>query len=128
MIVADAGAVLDLLLGQPSAAASADALASERALHVPEHFHVEAISGLRGLRQRGGLSEPAAGRALDGLSRLRAIRYSVLPLAGDIWALRDELSAYDAAYLALALRLEADLISADRGLAVAARRRGLLRE
>ncbi len=127
MIVADASAILDLLLGQRSAERTAAVLAAETAIHVPEHFHVEAISGLRRLRLAGGLREHDAQRALEGLVDLRAIRYPVLPMAADIWALRDELSSYGAAYLALALRLDTELLTTDRGLAAAARKRGRLR-
>jgi len=127
VIVADASAMLDLLLGQRGASATAAALASESEIHVPEHFHVEAISGLRRLRFGGALTEDAAKRALAQLADLRAVRYPVMALASDVWALRSELTAYDAAYLALAVRLDADLVTADKGLAGAARKRGRLR-
>lgn len=128
MIVADASAVLDLVLGQRGARHTASALASESEVHVPEHFHVEAIAGLRNLRLRAELTESDAQRALEALRRLRVVRYPVLPMAADVWALRDELAAYDAAYLALAMRLDSDLLTSDRGLAAAARNRGRLRE
>lgn len=128
MIVADASAMVDLIVGERSAAATAAVLKLEHEIHVPEHFHVEVISGLRRLRLHGGLSDHAADRALAALPRLRAIRYPVLAITADIWALRDELSAYDAAYLVLAIRLDAEVLTADRGLAGAARKRGRLRE
>lgn len=128
MIVADASAVLDLILGQRSSTEIARALAVEREIHVPEHFHVEAISGLRHLQLRGALPDHDAEGALAALADLRAIRYPVLPLCAVVWSLRNELTAYDAAYLALALRLDADLLTTDRGLAGAARKRGRLRE
>lgn len=126
MIVADASAVVDLLLGQRGAATTAAALESESEIHVPEHFHVEAISALRRLRLHGALGEVDAARAVSELATLRAVRYPVLALAAEIWSLRTELTAYDAAYLALAIRLNAVVVTADRGLASAAHKRGRL--
>ena len=73
-------------------------------LDVPEHFHVEAISALRGLLRRGDLSPERADRALDLLLELRVVCHPAAPFARDVWALRDTLTAYDAAYLALAER------------------------
>ena len=49
------------------------------------------------------------------------VRHPVAPLARDLWALRESLTAYDAAYLALARALDARVLTTDRGLAAAAR-------
>ena len=66
----------------------------------------------------------AAGR-LDLLLALRVVRHPVAALARDVWALRRALTAYDAAYLALARALDARVLTTDRGwrprLAAAAR-------
>jgi predicted nucleic acid-binding protein len=124
VIVLDASAALELILAQPGADRLARTLAAHDEVHVPEHFHIEAISGLRRLVLHGGLDEVAGIRALEALERLRAVRYPVLPLSAAVWALRDRLSAYDAAYLALAVALDADLVSCDAGLAEAARAAG----
>lgn len=85
-----------------------------------------AVSALRRLRMHGGLSEHRAQRALRGLARLRAVRYPTLPITDEIWALRERLTSYDAAYLALAARLEAELVTTDGGLAAVAREHGRL--
>jgi predicted nucleic acid-binding protein len=50
----------------------------------------------------------------------------VLPLTNLVWALRDRLSTYDAAYLALAVRLDTALATTDGGLAEVARQQGRL--
>lgn len=126
MIVVDASAVLDLLLGQPAAPAIGRALAAHGEIHAPEHLHVEAISGLRRLRLHGGLREQRAQSALRGLARLRTVRYPVLALTDEVWALRERLTAYDAAYLALAARLDVGLLTTDGGLAATARDHGRL--
>jgi predicted nucleic acid-binding protein len=124
VIVLDASAALAATLGGPDAQAIQDRLGEVAEVHVPEHFHVEALSGLRRLSLRGGLDEVAARRALRAIMELRALRHFVLPLFPGIWARRDNLSAYDAAYLALAERLDADLLTVDRGLAIAAKSEG----
>jgi predicted nucleic acid-binding protein len=120
-LVADASAVVDVLSGAPRAVAIRAELAAVAELDVPEHFHVEAISALRGLLRRGDLSPERADRALDLLGALRVVRHPVAPLAREIWAMRDALTAYDGAYLALARALDARILTTDRGLAAAAR-------
>lgn len=128
MIVLDASAAVELLLAQGSAPAVARTLEAQSEVHVPEHFHVEAISGLRRLHMHGGLSEQRAQQALKALARLRTLRYPVLALTEEVWALRDRLTVYDAAYLALAARLDAKLLTIDRGLQTVARKHGRLVE
>lgn len=126
MIVADASAIVEVLLARPLAETVRVALASHPELHVPEHFHVEALSALRRYSVRGELSERRASVALAALTELRAIRYPVIELADAVWDLRDELTAFDAAYLALARRLSVQLITLDGGLANAASKDGRL--
>ena len=58
---------------------------------------------------------------MDLLLALRVVRHPVAPLAREVWRLRDALTAYDAAYLALARALDAQVLTTDRGLAAAAR-------
>jgi len=127
-LVADASAIVDLLAGSRRAPAIRTALSTVAEIDVPEHFHVEAISGLRGLLRRGELAPEHADRALDLLVELRVLRHPVAPLARDVWQLRETLSAYDAAYLAVAQALDARVVTTDRGLARAARTAGRLLE
>ncbi|HEY1834752.1 MAG TPA: type II toxin-antitoxin system VapC family toxin [Solirubrobacteraceae bacterium] len=126
MIVADASAIAELLLARPAAVEVRTALAEHPELHVPEHFHVELLSVLRRYSIRGELSELRAAEALAAVVDLRAVRYPVIELAGAIWDLRSVLTAYDAAYLALARQLNVGLITFDRGLAKAAATDGRL--
>lgn len=120
-LVADASAVVDLLSGAPDASAIRAKLTAVAELDVPEHFHVEAISALRGLRRRGDISPERADRALDLLLALRVVRHPGAPLAREMWRLREAHTAYDAAYLALARALDAQILTTDRGLAAGAR-------
>lgn len=70
---------------------------------------------------RGGLDELAVRRSLRAIMLIRVLRHPVLPLWAGIWARRDNLSSYDAAYLALAEQLDAGLLTLDRGLAAVAK-------
>jgi predicted nucleic acid-binding protein len=124
VIVADASAVAEVLLARPLAAAIRAALTPQPELHVPEHFHVEVLSVLRLYAISGELSRRRAAEALAALSDLRALTYPVIELADAVWDLRNELTAYDAAYLALARRLDVGLVTLDKGLAKAAAREG----
>jgi predicted nucleic acid-binding protein len=126
VIVADASAVAELLLARPLASAVRAALAPQPELHVPEHFHVEVLSVLRRYAIRGELHGRRADETLAALRDLRVLTYPVIELADAIWALRDRLTAYDAAYLALARRLNVGLLTLDNGLAKAAAAQGHL--
>jgi predicted nucleic acid-binding protein len=128
LIVADASAVGEVLLARPSAPAIRGVLVAHEEVHVPEHFHVEVISMLRRFALRGELGERRAALALSALQELRVVRYHAVHLLDAIWELRDQLTAYDAAYLALARRLGLPLLTVDGGLAAAARVEGLLAE
>lgn len=126
MIVADASAIAEVLLARPQAGAVRIALEPHPELHVPEHFHVELLSVLRRDAIRRELSERRASEALAALADLRTLTYPVIELAEEIWDLRAELTAYDAAYLALARRLDVRLLTLDSGLAQAAAKEGRL--
>jgi predicted nucleic acid-binding protein len=126
VIVADASAIAELLLARPQAQAIRAALEPHPELHVPEHFHVEVLSVLRRYSIRKELSERRAAVALEALAELRAVRYPVMETAEAVWELRAGLTAYDAAYLALARRLDVRLITLDKGLAAASRADGRL--
>jgi predicted nucleic acid-binding protein len=128
VIVIDASVAVEILLGSETGGLALDRLESHAEVHVPEHFHIEAISALRRYSLRGELGELRAARALAALSELRALRHPVIDLIDDIWGLRERLSAYDAAYLALARRLDLALLTTDAGLAIAAREEGRLAE
>jgi predicted nucleic acid-binding protein len=121
VIVVDASALTDFLLGR---AAGLAAFAAELAgrehepLHAPELVELETLNALRRLAIGGSISDQRAGEAVGDLANLRVIRYPHAPLRDRVWALRHELTAYDAAYLALAAALpEPVLMTADTGLA-----------
>lgn len=126
MIVVDASALVEVLLAMPRAGEVRAALVEHSELHVPEHFVVEVLSALRRYAVRGELTEVRAAEARAALRELRTLAYPVIELAEEIWELREALTAYDAAYLALARRLDTGLVTLDRGLAAVAAGEGRL--
>lgn len=115
MIVVDASAALSGLLNDGSARR---ALAGER-LHAPHLVDSEVASGLRRRVAARQLTADDGWTALDHWRRLGMIRYPAFALLGRVWELRDNLSAYDATYVALAEVLDCALLTADARLSQA---------
>lgn len=122
LVVADASAVVEFLLGtRRGRALERTVTRSDTDLHVPSLCDVEVAAALRGLTLSGRV---AGGRARDALVDyldLPLRRHDHRPLLFRLFELRANLSAYDAAYVALAERLDGALLTADEGLARAAR-------
>jgi len=114
--VADASAVVAALLSEHGGAAR-ERLAVEPELHVPHLADLEVLSALGTLRRGGSLSEDGARQARHNLGLLPLRRYAHAPFASRIWELRDNLTVYDAVYVALAEALGARLLTADARLA-----------
>src|SRR5581483_10283382 len=93
-------------------------LAGER-LFAPELLDLEVASVWRRAARAGRLGERRASQALEDLAALPLGRAPHQPFMSRIWELRDNLTPYDAAYVALAEELEAPLLTADRRLAKA---------
>jgi predicted nucleic acid-binding protein len=118
MIVLDASALLELLLGTRLGRAVAARIADpEVSLHVPHLVDVEVAQALRRYVREGDLDAASAAEAVEDLSALDLERHSPEPLLGRVWALRDNLTAYDAVYVALAEALGTTLVTCDRRLA-----------
>ena len=98
MIVVDASAGLSALV---SAGQARRAIGAEQ-VHVPHLIDSEIASGLRRQVFAGRLDADAGWTALDTWRRLGMTRYPVFGVLGRVWELRDNLSAYAAAYVALA--------------------------
>jgi predicted nucleic acid-binding protein len=113
MIVADASAALSALL---NAGPARRALGAEQ-LHVPHLIDAEVASGLRRRVASAEIGPEAGWAALDVWRRLGMIRYPLVGMLGRVWQLRDNLSAYDACYVALAEQLDCALLTADQRLA-----------
>jgi predicted nucleic acid-binding protein len=124
MLVVDASAVTELLLGRPAGEPVAAALREhDFDLHAPDLVDIEVLSALRRVVAIGNASPARAAAAVDDLIDLPLQRYAHEALVPRIWDLRENFSAYDAAYLALAEVLVEDgapLLTADTRLARAA--------
>jgi len=120
VIVVDASVLADLVRPSPDASALADALfASGAPVHAPHLLDVEVAHVLRRFTRRGELSASRGGLAMQFLAVLPVTRHDAVSLLPRSWALRDRVSAYDAAYVALAEVLDATLVTRDRRLAAA---------
>ncbi|WP_288968368.1 type II toxin-antitoxin system VapC family toxin [uncultured Microbacterium sp.] len=119
MIVVDASVVVDALCNVGSSSSLHRRLADE-VLLAPDLLPVEVASALRGLNRGGELTDDALEAAAVDLSRLQVELYPTLPLIPRILALRQNVTAYDAAYVALASVFGCPLITHDRRLALAA--------
>lgn len=86
-------------------------------LAAPHLIDLEVVSAWRGLAAAGQLSPGRVALALADLQDLPLRRASHQPLLGRCWDLRDNLSVYDASYVALAEALDAPLLTADNRLA-----------
>jgi predicted nucleic acid-binding protein len=91
----------------------------DETLHVPHVFDVEVLHVLRRYSLSGTLSESRGRLALSRLSSTRLTRYPHASFVRRIWELRHNLTAYDAAYVALAEALDAPLVTMDARLAQA---------
>jgi predicted nucleic acid-binding protein len=115
MIVVDASAAVLGLLNDGDARRS---LASD-VVAVPHLADSEVANTLRSQVLRGTALELEARDALDRWARLGMRRFAVVGLLARVWELRENLTAYDATYVALAETIGCELMTADRRLASA---------
>jgi predicted nucleic acid-binding protein len=92
-------------------------LERESGLFAPELMDVEVVHIVRRYQRLGELSAEHGQHAIDDLLDLPVERYSHRPLLSRMWELRANLTAYDAAYVALAEALDAPLLTRDARLA-----------
>lgn len=113
MNVVDAGVVVELLAGN----LAPDRLGDEE-LAAPHLIDSEVTHALRVLVQRGVLSSQQADLVFDGFGQLILTRFPAMALRERMWALRHNLSGYDATYVALAESIDASaLLTTDARLA-----------
>jgi predicted nucleic acid-binding protein len=119
VIVVDASVVATALGDDGSDGQRARASFAGEQLCAPELIDIEVASVWRRVARTGGLSSQRAAQALADLADLPLARAPHGPLMVRIWELRENLTPYDAAYIALAEALESPFLTADERLAQA---------
>jgi predicted nucleic acid-binding protein len=120
VIVVDASALLEFLLQTPlGIRVEARLFRNQDAFHSPHLVDVEVTQGLRRLVRLGEVSHGRAAEALADLPDLDLHRHSHLDLLARAWKLRENLTAYDAMYVALAEALDAPIVTCDMAFAKA---------
>lgn len=121
MIVVDASALLEVLLQRPAANDVERWLSrSDQTIHAPHLIDVEVAHVIRRFAMHGKIDGQRGRTLLADFSLMSIERYPHDPLLFRVWELRNNLSAYDAIYIALAEALSVPLITCDRRLANAA--------
>ena len=118
MIAIDASTLINVLIDDGAAGAVARSrIRSEHRLVAPQLIDIEVLSVLRARVLRGVLDEARASQAVVELARFPLARYEHVGIVERAWQLRDALTAYDAAYVALAETLRCRLVTNDAKLA-----------
>jgi predicted nucleic acid-binding protein len=120
VIAVSSPAILEVLLRMPAGQRIEERLFERgEALHAPHLIDLEVLQVLRRYAAGGEISAERAREALDDLAAFRLRRWAHDALALRIWELRQNLTAYYAAYVALAEALGAPLLTRDKRLASA---------
>jgi len=120
MIVVDASVIVEWLLRTPAGALVGHRIVSHsETLHAPHLLDIEIAQALKRYRRAGMLDNRRLEESLEDFVTLEIRRYPHTPLLTRVLELRDNVSAYDAVYVALAESLNATLLTRDGKLASA---------
>ncbi|MBV8681757.1 MAG: type II toxin-antitoxin system VapC family toxin [Caulobacteraceae bacterium] len=117
MIVADASALVEALLGSRGGLVTARLFAANEVVLAPHLIDLETTQAIRRILAGGGMDAWRAAQAIADLQQCPLVRHDHTVLLPRIWALRDNLTAYDATYVAIAEAYEAPLVTCDGKLA-----------
>lgn len=118
IVVADASAIVDILIGARNAPALRGRLFNRDVeVHAPHLLDIEVMHAIRRRFRIGETSTERAQQAISSFQILPIERHSHEILLDRIWQLRENLAAYDAAYVALAQILDTVVITTDPRLA-----------
>ncbi len=119
MLVVETSALLEALAARDPAPGLVERLARDGDLHAPHLIETEILHALRRMTLAGAISDERATDARSDFAELTLMRYAHQPLSDHVWELRQNLTAYDATFVALAEALDAPLITCDARLASA---------
>jgi predicted nucleic acid-binding protein len=119
VLVVDTSAVLAAIAAREPPPKLVERLSRDGDLHAPHLIDTEMLHALRRMRIVGAISEERAIEARNDFSELALTRYPHQPLSDRVWELRENLTAYDATFVALAELLSAKLLTCDARLAAA---------
>jgi predicted nucleic acid-binding protein len=119
VLVVDSSAVLEALAARDPAPNLVERLAADGDLHAPHLIDTEILYALRRMLRRGQISAERAHDARTDVTDLTLVRYPHEPLNDRVWELRENLTAYDATFVALAEALDVPLVTCDARLAAA---------
>jgi len=118
--VLDASALVEVILRTPIGSAIEQRIvASAETLHAPHLIDIETTHVLRRYVAKGSIDAKRGREAIDDVASLSLRRYGHAGLLPRVWEMRNNLTAYDAVYVALAQVLNAPLLTCDRRLAAA---------
>ncbi|MDR1186777.1 MAG: type II toxin-antitoxin system VapC family toxin [Bifidobacteriaceae bacterium] len=120
-LVLDAGSIFEYLRDSRTGRRVRELMADDPRSDVPHLAIIETVSALRTAVRTGRLGPNRAEEALGDLATFPARRWAADDLLGRIWELKDNITPYDAVYVALAEKLGATLVTTDTKLASAAR-------
>lgn len=109
--VVDAATVVDLICDFAAAESFRSALTSADAMAAPAYLDAEVLSALGRLQRAGQL--PRAAERVEALAAFPATRWPLQPLLSSAWSLGSRIALRDALYVALALSLDAVLVTSD---------------
>ena len=118
--VAESSALVAVLLGSDRESRWTESALADDNLVCPELALAESSNVLRRMELAGQISHTRAATAFADLLRLDIILFPFVPFAQRIWQLRNNLTIYDAWYVALAEALDCPLVTLDRRLSRAA--------
>lgn len=125
MIVLDASAAVELLLGSPAGAAVGTQLIAHRSAVTPVHFDAEVYGALRRIYLRGTMDRTRLRTATERLAQLDAERVEIVSLLAHAEALADVLGGHDVFYVLTAMSRACPLLTCDVSLGRAVERLGL---
>ena len=116
MLVTDAGVWVRALVDEAPGDPIRTRLVTEVTVAAPALIDLEFTNVLRGLLAKRSIALADAELALAEFLQAPIQRFPHVPLVPRVWQLRENLTAYDAAYVALAEALGTDLLTVDRGI------------